>query len=321
MAEIMVALAGQLQQYVAQAEDKFDARCEELREAIMAEFAEPNTKADKEAFGDPDYQFVLRSAQETFGRKGTEDLKIELVRLLGERSASRTGSRLAMVLNDAIRVSGNLTREEYAALALCFAVRYVSLGSAGYIDLIKKWESLLQHFQGDLPQDQHSYDYLSSMGCASVSQLGEVDLWSAIQTHYGFRFHHGLLGDEIQAAVAADGGLGRLSGFVYAVPGRFDGRVQFAGASREDLETRLQGVGYSQDAVATLLALHDSKAMTLEEIKVEFSRYSPSFAAFSDLWASTPIKNCELTALGKALAHSALVSAADFDAPLDIWVK
>jgi hypothetical protein len=79
MSEIMVALAGQLSTYLMKAEETAQARYKELREEIISEFAKQDSKGQAEAFSDPDYQFVLKEAHESFARSGDGSLREELV--------------------------------------------------------------------------------------------------------------------------------------------------------------------------------------------------------------------------------------------------
>ncbi|MFX5858472.1 LPO_1073/Vpar_1526 family protein, partial [Acinetobacter baumannii] len=94
--EIMIALASQLSTYLNAAEQTAERRYKELREDIIKEFARSDSSARAEAFSDPDYQFVLRDAHETYARSGQAELRDELVRLLIERSKQPSGSRSAL---------------------------------------------------------------------------------------------------------------------------------------------------------------------------------------------------------------------------------
>lgn len=318
MAELMMAMATQLQQYLAEAGAKFDQRCAELRDELIEEFSKPDSEADSGAFRDPDYQFVLKEAHESYGRKGGDELRDELVKLLSQRSMLATGSRPALILNDAIRIAGNLTSEEYAALAMTFIIKNVSLGGLYRDDIIATFTEILGTFLSNLPTEDHAYEYLSGIGCISVNLISEVQLWAALTETYGFRFNRGFEAQELIDALAGDAAVNKLTGTLIKRP---DGKFWLLGPKRENVVKLLEERAFPQEAINRLLALVDSKLLTEDEIKTEFLNNVPGFDRFQEIWGSTQIKQSTLTSLGKALAHSVLVSGIEFKAPLEIWIK
>lgn len=318
MAELMMAMATQLQQYLAEAGAKFDQRCAELRDELIEEFSKPNSEADSGAFRDPDYQFVLKEAHESYGRKGGDELREELVKLLGQRSMLTTGSRPALIINDAIRIAGNLTSEEYAALAMTFIIKNVSIGGMYPENLFKTFSLILEKFLPNLPKENHSYEYLVGIGCISVNLVSGVDLGKALVETYGFRFAKGFDGQELMVAIGEDTPLDKLAG---ALMKSRDGKFWLLGPKRENAVKNLEERELPQEVISRILALVDSKLLTEDEIKAEFLNNVPGFDRLHEIWGSTQIRQSNLTSLGKALAHSVLVSGIEFKAPLEIWIK
>lgn len=318
MAELMMAMAAQLQQYMAEARETFDQRCAELRDELIEEFSKPDTEADSGALRDPDYQFVLKAAHESYGRKGGEELREELVKLLGQRSMIETGTRPALILNDAIRIAGNLTSEEYAALAMTFLIKYVSVAGLLKAQVIATFTRILDSFLPHLPSENHSYEYLAGIGCLSVNLVSGVDLWHAMNTTYGFRFGRGFEVKELEDALAGAVPIKQLSGVLI----RLDGDLYwFIGPRKEEFEAALRDRGLQDDVIARLVTLVDSKLITDQDMKVELVSAIPAFNHFEEVWSKTQIKNSVLTSLGKTLAHSVVVSRIDFKGPLSIWIK
>lgn len=318
MSELMIAMAKQLQQYLAEAGATFDQRCAELRDELIKEFSKPEAKADSGAFRDPDYQFVLKAAHESYGRKGGDELREELVNLLGQRSMMETGTRPALILNDAIRIAGKLTSEEYSALAMTFLIKYVSVGGVTKEDIINSFNRILDEFITQLPSENHAYEYLASIGCLSVNLISGVDLWKAIHSTYGFRFGRGFDAQELQEALAGEATIPQLTGQLTRLN---DGKFWFVGPKRAELEEGLRERAIPEGAVVGLLALVDSRTPTEEEIKQELTAAVSAFARFDEVWSKTQIRQSVLTSLGKALAHSVLVSRIDFNGALSIWIK
>lgn len=318
MAELMMAMAAQLQQYMAEARETFDQRCAELRDELIEEFSKPDAEADSAALRDPDYQFVLKAAHESYGRKGGDELREELVKLLGQRSMIETGTRPALILNDAIRIAGNLTSEEYAALAMTFLIKYVSVGGLVKEQVIATFTRVLDSFLPQLPSENHAYEYLAGIGCLSVNLISGVDLWKAMNTTYGFRFGRGFEAKELEDALAGGASIAQLGGVLIQLSGDL---YWFLGPRKEEFETALRARGLQDSVIAKLVKLVDSKLITDQEIKAELIAAIPAFNQFEEIWSKTQIKHSVLTSLGKTLAHSVLVSRIDFKGPLSIWIK
>lgn len=317
VSEIMIQLGTQLGAYFSQAEKTAEARIDSLRLKILEEFSKSTSDAKSEAFLDPDYQFVVRGAQTSFARSGDEWLKGELVRLLAVRSMQDSGSRKAMILNEAIGIAGNLTREEYAGLAVCFIIKQTKVSGRVLSAVFATLERYLSKFVDDLPDDNHAYQYLEAMRCVSINQISSVDLWIMIRENYRMELNRGMSINDVNAVLGPDGGVRNIS-LIVSLGGD---RIRFVADSRVDLGEKLLAAGYSQETTDKLLALHDAESMDDDQIK-EFVRLNvPSIVKVEKVWSTTEIQNCNHTALGKALAHSALVSRADFDGPLETWVK
>lgn len=253
MSEIMIALAGQLSTYLLKAEETAQARYRELREEILKEFARPNGKGKPEVFADPDFQFVIKDAHESFARSGEKPLREELVRLLIERSTYKSGSRTALILNAAIRASGSLTLEDISVLAVLFMMKAVTFTANSIDTIAPKYEFMLSPFVGSLSSEVHAFEYLESLGCITIERV--ADVWPL---------------DE-------------------------NAHRRFAHLSPSEI--------------------------TKEELWDKLVHGSPSLRIVADLWPQAYYRHSTLTALGKALAHSALESKQVMDAPLTVWVK
>lgn len=252
MSEIMIALASQLSTYLNAAEQTAERRYKELREDIIKEFARSDSSARAEAFSDPDYQFVLRDAHETYARSGQAELRDELVRLLIERSKQPSGSRSALILNDAIRVSKSLTYEELSILAVVFMIKYVTVTAFNLDAVASRYEFMLAPFVDNLTEEVFSFEYLESLGCMTIERVA---------SHYPIDEHMHRLYNEMAP-----------------------------GLSQEDIWSNL-------------------------------TDKSRSLRVLGSLWPKAFFQHSMLTALGKALAHSALESKKVMDAPLSIWVR
>lgn len=318
MSEIMISMATQLGTYFSTAEATANQRISDLRDEILAEFASSTSDARSEAFLEPDYQFVVREAQESFARNGEEWLKKELVRLLSVRSTQDNGSRTALILNEAISIAGNLTQEEYSALVICFLFKQMRVTNPNSDELFRVLNGLAVPFIEDLPSDNHAYDYLEAMRCVSINLIAGTDLWSSITENYRMNLSKGFSVDRLNGILAVNGGVREIGNLLFVVD---VSKVRFTSNNREELVKKLHDMGYPADAIGELLELHDGGLMNEEEIKNYVRSVMPTLAAIEAVWSETKLHQSVHTALGKALAHSALVSRADFAGPLAVWVR
>lgn len=321
MAEIMVALAGQLHGYFAQAETTAQKRFSELREALLEEFAHSKTRGRPEAFADPDYQFVVRSAHQTFARSGDKTLKAELVRLLVERSVQPSRNRIALLLNEAISIAGNLTAEEYAALAVVLIFKFSKVSTSSFDIMTATLDRMAQPFVENLPDSNHSYEYLAAMRCISINTVTRVDFWSRFRNEYSTVFTSGFSEEELNGIVRDDAQEAFPSSLVTRMSGEEKGLVRFTIGDEQKLRTEAKMIGYTDSTVNKLIDLHNRTLWNVSEVKEQITRRIPVVTRIADLWGSTYLGYTDLTALGKTLAHAALVGAADLDSPLETWIQ
>lgn len=322
MAQIMMALAGQLQIFIGEAQNKFDQRCAELRDDILKEFADERRGARAEAFSDPDFQFAVKEAQNSYGRSGKAELRNELVKLLTERSKIDSGTRPALILNDAISVSGSLTAQEYSALAILFIIKYVIFqNSFSYGNLLDRISGSTAYFMDNLPQENFSYEYLESLRCLSIAQVGSANLWNILRDNSPGLFTEGFTFDELMDS----GGKALTEEFINKlilhVHGTDGVRLRFNVDTESELSSMLKSEVTRAEDEDSLIMLHRKYLMSAESIHDYCIQSKPRIARLWELWESTIISRCSLTALGKAIAHSAFTGRTQVTAPLSIWVR
>jgi len=251
MAALMVAMAKQLSAFTDEANAKLNQRFDEFRDEVLKQFSNETTSR-KEAFNDPDFQFTVKSAQEAYARKGDGDLKVELVRLLAERSKQHSGSRVANILNEAIKVAGSLTKQEMAVLAIIFVMIHVGTPTQNSIQTRAFHESILAPFLSDMPNDRNSFEYLESLRCITINAIVTRTSETILSEKFKNQFQNGESGAVIKS----------------------------------------------------------------------FMETSPVLKAVYGAWdANQVFQQSYLTSLGKALAHSTLVSKTGLNAPVEIWIS
>ena len=138
LSQILGAIAALIPSFVAIAKEIVDARLEAFEKEIMSKFAN-SQKADSEAFKDPDFLYMLASAQHAYVRSDDQTTQQILIDLLARRSQEKQRSRLSLTLNQAIEKASFLTINEFAELSLCFLVSHT------YIDHINSLELFAAH--------------------------------------------------------------------------------------------------------------------------------------------------------------------------------
>lgn len=187
MAELMVAMSKQLATFTAESERKVNERLREFRESIVEEFAS-SSDANGAAFNDPDFQYVLGSAQEAFARKGGQDLLGDLTKLISERSRAESGTRTANMLNEAIATVGRLSSNEIAALVGIFVICDVTVnGDDGNVIGATK-TMLLAPFINDMPEKKGSIEYLETNNCLSINYVITRSIESMLSEQFQGKF-------------------------------------------------------------------------------------------------------------------------------------
>lgn len=173
MSQIIGAISKQLSSFAAEARTVADQRCEEFREEILAEFAKPETRAYSEAFKDPDYQYLIGKSLGEYARKGTDELKSELIEMLVERSKEETGSRISLILNSAIEAVPKLSKQDKDILVTLFVIKNVRINSSHMSGIYPNYVSMLSGHVDGLPTGTVAFEYLQAIGCIAIERVAD----------------------------------------------------------------------------------------------------------------------------------------------------
>lgn len=143
------------------AEERVNELCNKIISALESE-----NIIDYSAFSDPDVQYVLFKAQKDYARFGTEELLNNLSDLVVKRIKYNEDMYLKIVIDKAISVVGNLSKEQIDALTLLFYYKSAQFRSIKSIeDLKKRFESSVQMFS---PCGKEGYSLLNALGCIEL---------------------------------------------------------------------------------------------------------------------------------------------------------
>lgn len=317
MSEIMVALAGQLSEFIAGAKETQEQRFKEFRDSLLKEFAKTERVEGRSSFAEPDFQYVVREAHETFARSGDPDLKEQLVSLVGERANKDTGSRVAKILNTSIQLAGRLSREEYSALGTIFFLQSVAVVVPDKEAILQKYNHSLTALAESLPKDAAATEYLGTLGCVNINYVMTQSLGTILSSKYGHIFGEGFTSQEFMDA--ADGAtIPPLPGLLFQVGG--SDQFYFRPGSENDIKLQLDRM-VADPALANKLIDLRKKVASEHEVVTAFRATIPAYQKVEDFWKNSAADKTHITMIGKALAHSALTSRGIISAPIEIWIN
>jgi hypothetical protein len=321
MAEIMLALASQLQKFQADAEKKVDERLNKFRDDMLKQFSN-SAEANPEAFKDPDFQFLLLNAQNSFARSGDDQLGEILVKLLAERSMQPDRSRVSLVLNRAAETVNLLTSEELSILSLAFVIFYT--GPAGQIDykgLLLRFSRFIVPFMSNAGTSLAPYEYLESLGCLSINHMIGRNLRDIFVQVYGSVLTDGFSQNDFDAVVANAMLAPALR--VLLVPHETNlGAFRFAATNKSTLDSQLKSANILPDVMQRILAFFDTQLWNEQIFEQRMRADASGFDTLEGIWANSALQKISLTSLGKALGHANLLRIApEFQTKIDIWVQ
>jgi len=226
-----------------------------------------------------------------------------------------------LVLNEAIDVTRNLTEEEYSAIAINFVFKHVVLDCETLEQLILALNHFLKLFVSNLPKDNSSYEYLEAMRCISIGSF------STVLRDCMHQFYHGLFSISFTRAelleVCCDIKIADKIQLQLTInaPGEAEHMLRFKKLGAKEIKKEIYDMGLVGTAVEGMNDLIDRLFLTPEQWKERLLGNCPELTLVENRWSTTALCRCSLTALGKAIGHSAIRSRANFISPLEMWVK
>lgn len=324
MMEIMAAMAKQLAAFTEEANRTMDERLHSFRDEVLKRFANQET-SNSEAFKDPDFQFVLRDAQEAYARSGDDAVRDTLVDIIARRSMETKHDRLAMALNDAARKAPSLTKNEFAELSLCYILRYTKTNTViSFQSFLANVASQIMPFVPDISEEAASYWHLESQGCAKI-EVGEIQIIEIFRRVYGGVLGKGFDRKQLEDHLGAD----RRSaldgnndqGIPWIIPCVNDNaKFQPNALDRQQFIDRTKATGLGEERLNNVWNLFENTIFSENEL-IERMSVIPNVTELFSKWKNTPLKRLSLNTVGMAIAHANAVRVINFGAPLTIWIK
>ncbi len=321
MAEIIDAISSQLPAYAAIAREMVDMRLEDFKKAVLNKFLD-DKNANKEAFGDPDFQYLMGRAQHTYARSGEENVKHMLAELIAQRSLQSERNRLALTLNSAVEKAAVLTKEEFSALSLCFLLKYtVRLTILSHADLIVYLKDKILPFVEDAPKELSSFMYLESEGCASIS-LGNKKMGQVLKMSYLGLFSKGFNESDLISILPEN-----ECDFFAKNPSFLakcindDTKLQLNFLREKDFNLNFDEAGISSDTKEKIWKLFLKTIMNESEIIDLIKQDFPEILMIQKAWDDSALSKLQLTTTGIAIAHANAQRIIGFETNLSVWIR
>lgn len=320
MGKILSALAEQIPTYTAIARAIVDERLNSLKDELLNTFAD-STKANAEAFKDPDFQYLVNRAQQAYARSGDQVTRDTLVDLIARRSKENKRGRLALTLDDAVEKAAMLTPNEFAELSMVYLLKYTAHNGLG--DLGQFFEYCRKNIDPLLPEisrENASYQYIAGQGCGSVEIMATQFIQIFRQQYAGL-----FSGGFDQAAFNAQ--LPTFNFEILAATGivipclNNRSLFQLAALNLEVLKEKGKVLGMSQVEAQNLWNFFLPSVKDGDELLGAIERGYPNVRTAKSLWDETPMHQLSLTTVGIAIGHANLVRVSGWGADLAIWIK
>lgn len=316
--QVQAFVSEQIRAGLAIAGDTVERRIATFEGMILDRFSKMD-KVHQEAFADPDYQYVLKSAQTSFARSGDQESGEILVDLVAERAKHSKRSRLQLSLDEAVERAERLTSEEFAELALLFLILHTKyLGGLELSQLAALLNKSVGPLLAKVSTGRTSYQYLVAQGCVS-SSIGSHDIMTFLKANYPRALMKGFTEQQLNQHLPAEW-QGALNGFIRPSP-HGGGLLQFGPDTKELLAAAAAEKLPDLGAINNVWALYEGTAMSQEEFVAATKGEFPEVGKLFELWNSTPLRNMQLTSVGIAIGYAHARKVSDIRADIGIWIN
>jgi hypothetical protein len=279
------------------------------------------TISNREAFRDPDFQYVIGRAQHAFARSGEPDLASTLVDMIAERSMHTQRSRLALSLNAGIEVASELTANEFAELTLVFLLRYSHVTAFEDLSGFTAWvDRAVVPFLDLIETGMSSYQYLQAKGCATI-EVGSIRLEKLLARNYGGLFQKGFKMHDVESSLpSAD--MKQIAPHLMKCM-HDNAAYQFKYLNSTLLRTELQTHGVPEEVINNLVNLAESRTWGHDELKSNLAESVPQIDSLFSLWNDKPqLARLSLTSTGIAIGFcNAKRLVPKWEADLASWIS
>ncbi|MEH2679629.1 hypothetical protein GFM11_33450 [Rhizobium leguminosarum bv. viciae] len=307
----------QLEAFSAIARDVVDQRLQAFEKLVLKSFADGGA-GNREAFREPDFQYLLTKAQHAFARSGDEELGEILVSMIETRSQEIGRTRVSLSLNEAIEKSAQLTTEEFAVITLCFLIRYCSLAAQTIEQLANSLKSF-HELTSELRSETSSYEYIASLGLGSVGVF-RADFMTCMRHTYMTLISTGFDIDQVDPDVRSSHP--ELMNDILKPCKLNPAKYQLPFSKHIDLLVYANKRGWNNDEqIQNLWNIFEATALTPDQFKDQVRPIFPEINNFVFIWDVSLLGKLSLTSVGMAIAHGNARRCGIPMQELSTWIK
>ena len=314
----MVA-AEQRAAFKAIAAEKVEERLRDYDRRLIERFSDPS-KANPEAFKDPDFQYLLSRTQHAFARSGDAGVRDILIDLISSRSKQTDRTRLSLTLNDAVEKAAVLTKNEFAELTLCYLVRYSQFDLRNLTSFGDQFTRFVSPLLTDISRENASYMYIQAQSCGAIEEFPrELVLW--LRASY-FGIFSGGFESEHLARFFSEDRIKEMRSNQLIIPCINDPtKLQLNVLNRKSFEDREEVRQMPKNEQDNLWSIFDSSVWNGEAFFANVEPVYPDIRTLKSLWDDTALKQISLTTIGIAIGHANISRLYGFSPDLGIWLK
>lgn len=265
----------------------------------------------------PNFQNALFTVQKEHAMAGDTDLGALLVDLLVDRTKEQDRNLMQIVLNESLHTAPKLTAGQIATLSVLFFFKKArSTGITNLEELAKYFEKHLGTVIGHMDFGEATFTHLEFAGCGTTS-LGEITLENIWLHVYPGLFRCGFEKSRLDAVPVGEENLNFLTMPCLNDPSKW----QVAALNKEILAEKLAERRIEEPHAQQFRNMLDEGPMESAEVGEKILNLSPSMRILLPKWASSGMKNFNLTSVGMAIGHANIKRYAGEFAPLSIWIK
>lgn len=286
------------------------ARAEEIIDKFMRKLAEESPRSFAN-LKDPGVQMAVLQVQREYARSGDADIGDLLVDMLVDR-AGQTGRTLRqLVLDGALNAVPSITRSGIDCLTVIWFFKNTQTPAGNVPQFYEILRQQVIPFTSDLVASNGELRHLEYAGCVSIG-ISEIPLMRTVLMNYQGIFNKGF--ERTEAGVEELINTGML------MPCLRDPRKLQINALNDAALTTLIGDRNLGDKEADIRRLFNTGSMGIAEIEADIRHNIPAMGTVIDLWASSSMKNANLTSVGIAIAHANWRRATGRTEDVDIWL-
>ena len=309
-----------LAHYTAEARSTVEKLFEELSEKLVDRLFTPG-EGNPEALRDPDFQFLIGEAKESYARSGDPAVAETLVDIIARRSEAKTHSREALTLNEAAVRAPRLTKPEFAELSLAYLIRHTAENTITNLGLFHAYlTGKLMPFVDNISLDSPSYWHIEAQGCGRLNSISRLSFHSALVQRYGGFLGRGSTLAELENN--APEGSKHLVKEIVVPCLRDHAKFQPNAANQAVLEATVKAKGWeAQLAIGVWSQYASTIPPSDDELIAMLKPDVPGIEKLFKVWAEGPFASLELNSVGIAIGHANAVRVVGFNAPLSLWIK